>query len=646
MHVDYNDNYTTIINLTVPGMWVEDVEENGIIYQKLELPKYSTTMDEGMPAIPCVGGFVGFHEISDTGITYTDNMTLTIENYNVYPFHRKESDNRIDSNKKLNNYYNLSNWYPEDRSSITNSMVMRDFPVTHFGIVPFEYNQEQKILIVHPEMTINVFHTPESKGDFRFKSTGEVDPIFVPMYQSLVLNYDDLGLPPTKIPLIEYLIVTYEEYYNQSNDFANYLRDNGYSVYVMPVPQYSLWTDLYDDIKEFYDNNHNRYVLLVGDIPKIPIGIVNVANSYYESDTVFSCLDIPFYNYNTDDFIPDVALGRLCVKSPIDAVNQFNKIIEHYTYRKLNPTTWLRVLFVSYYKKEYKDRKNKIFDLLNYTKIKPDKQFMDGFYYGNAQVIDYINSKQPMLVNYYGHGTELCWDTWTYHFPYSFRFQEIEQLNPGHLRPVVINIACDNAYIFCPESFSEHWMTVQGGAVGTIGATTESGTPDDYLDEYLFRCIYDECEPRLGIVQNWAKLNTIRISFLKDGSLDNALIIHFIYLLLGDPSLQVLPGISSNMVANTSTKISNISYSNIHVYMKTSSSIDIYPNPSYDIINIKLNNFDDKFTINIFDISGRLVYNKTYEDVKNEIVINPLDIGVRSGIYIIKIEGNKNIITK
>lgn len=66
--------------------------------------------------------------------------------------------------------------------------------------------------------------------------------------------------------------------------------------------------------------------------------------------------------------------------------------------------------------------------------------------------------------------------------------------------------------------------------------------------------------------------------------------------------------------------------------------LKLFPNPTKDILNICFPDSNDSYLIQIFDITGGVVYNN-YKYGNSAININ----GLKSGLYIIKIQVNKNI---
>jgi len=69
--------------------------------------------------------------------------------------------------------------------------------------------------------------------------------------------------------------------------------------------------------------------------------------------------------------------------------------------------------------------------------------------------------------------------------------------------------------------------------------------------------------------------------------------------------------------------------------------LSIFPNPSDDIINIEFENINNA-TIEIYNISGRLVFSKVLNSKVEKIDITDLS----EGIYFIKVRQEKNVIVE
>lgn len=69
-------------------------------------------------------------------------------------------------------------------------------------------------------------------------------------------------------------------------------------------------------------------------------------------------------------------------------------------------------------------------------------------------------------------------------------------------------------------------------------------------------------------------------------------------------------------------------------------NISFYPNPTKDLINLSINKSLSISSIELFDITGRMV--KSYNDSERKLNTE----GLSSGQYILKIATEKGLITK
>ena len=84
--------------------------------------------------------------------------------------------------------------------------------------------------------------------------------------------------------------------------------------------------------------------------------------------------------------------------------------------------------------------------------------------------------------------------------------------------------------------------------------------------------------------------------------------------------------------------------SSVSINDKSKSTINVYPNPASDNVNIVTNTLDLNSQINIYDISGKLIFSQKIKD--NFSVINlPVDT-YKSGVYTISLLENKSIYHK
>ena len=93
----------------------------------------------------------------------------------------------------------------------------------------------------------------------------------------------------------------------------------------------------------------------------------------------------------------------------------------------------------------------------------------------------------------------------------------------------------------------------------------------------------------------------------------------------------------------------NIKEETLSTVDNTLENINIYPNPFNESISIKLPNQISSYTIELFDISGRIIYNSKKTNVSTN-TINITNLGTLSkGTYLLKVtdlNNNKAIVKK
>lgn len=68
-----------------------------------------------------------------------------------------------------------------------------------------------------------------------------------------------------------------------------------------------------------------------------------------------------------------------------------------------------------------------------------------------------------------------------------------------------------------------------------------------------------------------------------------------------------------------------------------SKGIKMYPNPTNGQLNIAINNYSGKLSVQVFDLNGRQVYNQDVNDFNAQSAINMS--GLQKGVYVVKVNG-------
>jgi hypothetical protein len=77
-----------------------------------------------------------------------------------------------------------------------------------------------------------------------------------------------------------------------------------------------------------------------------------------------------------------------------------------------------------------------------------------------------------------------------------------------------------------------------------------------------------------------------------------------------------------------------------------SSNFSIYPNPSNGVFNLKLNDVVSNFNVDIFDITGKIIYTNEYLDNSDLVKVINVQQEISKGIYFMNIKSDSGTITK
>lgn len=266
------DESKLVIDIAIQGMYVSEVQQDGIKYRKLELFPFQTTQEIGKPELPIIAKTIGIpnNQLVDVKIENTESVLL--KDYMVYPFQTPTTDNKGAKKHPFTidqAFYSSSNTYPQTEALVDNIGICRDIKVGGLKIIPFDYNASTKELTVFTKIRVTVtFSGYDSK--INVHRGKKVSPNFYKMYQNAVYNFSSLGLSTdTKTdPEPLYLIITNTEALTTIQPLIDWKNRQGYRVEVKTLGTgFNTPQHFKDYITNLYNNNTTplEYILMVGD---------------------------------------------------------------------------------------------------------------------------------------------------------------------------------------------------------------------------------------------------------------------------------------------------------------------------------------------------------------------------------------------
>lgn len=536
-------NSRTVIQITIPGMWIEDTLIDGITYHILTIPDHSTMYNIGAPQLPAIRELVAIPPTSNVNILITTANSLILSDYMVYPYQTPVPVGQPPGPFIIDTLiYSMNDFYPQVVAEINDPAIWRDMRIVKSSCYPISFNPVKRELNICYDFTIELrYQGTSSINPLLYGYPSIVDPMVDAMYRSLIVNYDWLGILTERSSLWDYLVITATEYYDDLQDFVFWKHKKGLEIKVARPKDivkrpYFIQGDTLA-IKNYIRNTfisdvQFSYVLLVGDENAVPMyNEWQSQNQRIYSDHYYAC----FIGY--DDY-PDIAIGRLSVASSEDVNTIVNKI---FAYERTPAQDWAigRIEMVSHWQQSFHNINAWIIANILIPK---------GFYcydiwgelgYTNQDIKNYIENGSPnyrgvSIVNYYGHGLQDKWNEWNY--TQSFTTTDVHSLtNPNHY-PIVYNCCCWNGAIQEDyEVMVEAWTRdPDGGGVGALGASRPAwAIVDDPIPKDLFIATFDKSIYDVGYAINYAKNCLIRD--YGNAGLENARM----YNWFGDPELSI-----------------------------------------------------------------------------------------------------------
>ncbi|MFW5793791.1 MAG: C25 family cysteine peptidase [Bacteroidota bacterium] len=569
--ISSNDN-ETVLSIELYGFVKNKIETEKTIYQQIAFPRYSTTADIGFPELPLISELIGIPDNSNVSVSIIDTTSTILDNYNIFPFQTPLDESMVSKGFDINtSFYKSSEVYPEQIAEISNPMIWRDVRNISINIVPFTFNPTKKQLRVYTNITVKLTY----KEDDMLKSSsrkGKISQKQKNKYSNLILNYSFLEIEAANtLKSIEadddyqMLIITTNEYENSIKGLQMWKLKKGITTKVATLSETGTSSPAIKNyISQEYDDHDIEYVLFVGDNSDIPAYEWNVwpyyPNCYMWSDYWYGCISPG----GDSDYQAEVEIGRFSVSNSTELNNLVSKTINYET----NPpiSNWTeRSLLIAHRQSapnKYQGCKEEIrnatdTDAGTYTEMYPvfDKAYgahtaQDGNDATNATISSAINAGRG-TVNYRGHGFMEGWDgNWSYEGN-AYDYNETTSLNNSTMHPIVFSIACWTGNIThedeygntCSASHSETFTNISNGAVAYLGATIGSPTTHNHtFDKQIYNYAFDISTHNLGDIFTQAKIRTMTLhpeSASSGYPHNNATRIAKIYLLCGDPSLEI-----------------------------------------------------------------------------------------------------------
>ncbi len=502
------------VNYSFNKLFSFPITHKGKIYQKLSITDFSHIQEVGLPALPSHIDLIAVPEGADYQLKLNNDVPSVANTKRVFPALKPAVDTEGAPDPKFTinkDFYDTDAIYPLQSVSIIGEMKFRGLRMLMVQVCPVQYNPATEKLFLHENINYKItFSGANAFTNYNNHSENYINQLLnYPLnsaswekearkYYQNSQNFNTLNNNSKN-----YIIITHSNYLAAADSIANWKRQMGYTVDVVSS---SNWSAL--SVKNAVSTRYNLwtpkpdYLLIIGDDQDVPSEVHYTQNGAetFGSDLYYVCMD------GNNDFVPDMAKGRISPSSASNAMMQVQRII-NYERNPINDSLFYQnALNCAMYQDDnndgYADRRflhtsenirtyllSQGYDSqrLYYTDNNVIPLNYNNGYYSNGQALDsallkssgfYWQSGHTDITNAINAGKFLVFHRdhgysggigWAH--PY-YTSTKINNLSNGNKLPVVFSINCHTGEFTLPSCFAETFMRkTNGGAVGVVAAS-------------------------------------------------------------------------------------------------------------------------------------------------------------------------------
>jgi len=342
--------------------------------------------------------------------------------------------------------------------SLNKSFVMRDLYAHQFQIS--KTTEENDNVSVLRNFDVDVIMTDQ------VQEPSEISSVFLPVYKSVVDNFDRSYLRDASVAPAKMLIITHQSLEAYAGVFADWKNQKGIETDIVFKDDIGTTSEqIKAYIQNIYDTNDTPpdYILLTGDVDdQYEIPAFYITSTGGDNNVT----DHPYTLLEGNDYFPEMIIGRMS----FDSVIEFQTIIAKTLFYEKTPfmgsTHWFEnaTLVAGNYSsspptpttpvKVTKWLKDKLVDY-GYNDIEELYYWPPEYnvYPGSSQISASINNGVG-VVSYRGWGDANGW-----HYPLYHR-EHLDDLNNGAMLPIVTSIVCNTGDFAnsVDPCFGEKWL--------------------------------------------------------------------------------------------------------------------------------------------------------------------------------------------
>ena len=140
--VEQQDMNGLLIDITIPGMFSENIMKDGVTYQSLSFEAWQTLHQVGLPELPVISEIIALPADKLVKVKVLEKETVMLENMLVYPWQTPSKDilgGQYGGFDIDEDFYAQDNKFPASMANANAPGIWRDVKVAGLHICPFQY---------------------------------------------------------------------------------------------------------------------------------------------------------------------------------------------------------------------------------------------------------------------------------------------------------------------------------------------------------------------------------------------------------------------------------------------------------------------------------------------------------------------------
>ncbi|HHH80275.1 MAG TPA: PKD domain-containing protein, partial [Thermoplasmatales archaeon] len=399
-------------------------------------------------------------------------------------------------------YYSRDEFLPHDTAKILDVGEIRGHRFALIEISPVKYNPlsgELKIM-KECEIKVNLHGSDITLTHEKIKRYSS--KAFDDMLKTAFINYGSFEEDDDENTFDGgegYLIIVYDDFYDEIMPLANWKENLGFDVTVTKTSQIPGGVTK-DNIKNYIQDAYNNwstppsYVLLVGDTAEIPTWTGSASSS---------ATDLYYVTMDDDDFA-DIHIGRFPASQESHVTAMVDKTV-YYEEGDFGSDEFIKKAAFMASNDNYQISEgthnyviNNYLDPNGYT---CDKLYCHTYGATTQDVKDALNDGRSLAV-YSGHGSTTSWADGP-----PFSQSDVNSLTNEGMYPFVCSHACLTGKFTVDECFGETWLrAADKAALAFWGSSTYTyWDEDDVLEKKMFSAWWDDDIETIGGMTDMAK---------------------------------------------------------------------------------------------------------------------------------------------